>query len=49
MARVGVTKKKKSPRADELSRLQKELRRSPQPNEVSARSKHVTAHLRKSL
>jgi hypothetical protein len=31
MARVGVTKKKKSPHADELSRLKKELRRSPLP------------------
>ena len=49
MARVGLTQKKKSPRADELSRLQKELRRSPQPNEVSAGSKHVMAHLRRSL
>ena len=27
MARVGVTKKKKSPRADELSRLKKDLQR----------------------
>jgi len=31
MARVGVTQKKKSPRADELSQLKKELRRSPLP------------------
>ena len=31
MARVAVTKRKKSPRADELSQLKKELRRSPQP------------------
>ena len=27
MARVGITKKKKSPRADELSQLKEELRR----------------------
>jgi hypothetical protein len=38
MARVGVIKKKKSPRADELSQRKKELRRSPLPN-----------HLRRSL
>jgi hypothetical protein len=49
MARVGTTKKKKSPRADELSQLKKELRRSPLPKEVSAGSKHVMAHLRRSL
>ena len=49
MTRVGVAKKKKSPRADELSQLKKELRRTPQPKEVSAGSKHVTAHLRRSL
>jgi hypothetical protein len=49
MARVGVTQKKKSPRADELRHLKKELCRSPLPKEVSAGSKHVMAHLRKSL
>ena len=48
MARVRVTKKRKSPRADELSQLKKELRRSPQ-QKVSVGSKHVTAHLRRSL
>ena len=31
MVRLATTKKKKSPRADEMSRLKKELRRSPQP------------------
>ena len=31
MARLVTTKKKKSPRADELSQLEKELRRSPLP------------------
>ena len=49
MARVGLTQKKKSPRADELSQLKKELRRSALPKEVSAGSKHVVAHLRRSL
>ena len=42
MARIGMNKKKKSTRADELSQLKKELRWSPLP-------KHVAAHLRGSL
>jgi hypothetical protein len=47
MARVGITRKKKTPRATELS--QKEVAPEPAAQKVSAGSKHVTAHLKRSL